>query len=292
VFCTTEPNKVPETILSRCQRFDFGLIGTATVATRLQQIADAEQIEVEPEAVDLVARRAGGSMRDAQSLFDQLLAFGSDKLSPADVHRLLGTAPDERLVALAEALVTADASAALTALEEAFAAGVQVGSLSDQLLEYLRDLLVTGLGAQTVPLLSVSERLRPELQRQAAAWGAETTSAAMQILVEAKGRMQRVNYGRALLELALIRICLLEKLDDVAGLIRELKELPSAGLVVGDRTPRSAAPQARSAPPPSPPPVEPEARKKNSLTEHPEPPRTPVEPACPEVTSEHACPGR
>src|SRR5690606_13017987 len=122
VFCTTEPNKVPDTILSRCQRFDFGLIGNASVAARLQQIADAEGVAVEPEAVDLVARRAGGSMRDAQSLFDQLLAFGSEKLTPDDVHRLLGTAPDERLVGLAEALLAADAPASLAALEEAFAA--------------------------------------------------------------------------------------------------------------------------------------------------------------------------
>lgn len=235
VFCTTEPNKVPETILSRCQRFDFGLIGTAAVAARLQQIADAEKMPVDPEAVELVARRAAGSMRDAQSLFDQLLAFGSEKLTPDDVHRLLGTAPDERLVALADALAGANAPAALGALEEAIAAGVQVASLSDQLLEYLRDLLIAGLGAASVPLLSVAERLRPELERQSQAWGAESITAAMQILVETKGRMQRVTYGRALLELALVRICLLEQLDDVAGLIRELREMPPGGAVGGER---------------------------------------------------------
>jgi DNA polymerase-3 subunit gamma/tau len=180
-----------------------------------------------------------------------------------DVHRLLGTAPDERLVTLAEALIVADAPQALSALEEAFAAGVQVGSLSDQLLEYLRDLLIAGLGAQGVPLLSVAERLRPELEQQAQRWGSQTISAAMQILVETKSRMQRVTYGRALLELAIVRVCLLEKLDDVAGLIRNLREMPAATGVTPDRPAARPLPAAR----PIAPPAEAEARKKNELSE-------------------------
>jgi DNA polymerase-3 subunit gamma/tau len=78
IFCTTEPNKVPDTILSRCQRFDFGVISTPQIAQRLAEIASQEGIQVHEEAVNLVARRAAGSMRDSQSLFDQLLAFGAD----------------------------------------------------------------------------------------------------------------------------------------------------------------------------------------------------------------------
>lgn len=77
VFCTTEPNKVPDTILSRCQRFDFGTISTDNIEIRLSQLAEAEGFTVEQEALELVARRAAGSMRDSQSLFDQLLAFGA-----------------------------------------------------------------------------------------------------------------------------------------------------------------------------------------------------------------------
>lgn len=228
VFCTTEPNKVPDTILSRCQRFDFGMIGTPTITYRLQQIAEAEGMRVDEEAVELVARRAGGSMRDAQSLFDQLLAFGSDHIAPEDVHRLLGTAPDERLVELVDACVAADAGKALALAESALSAGVQLSSLGDQLLDYLRDLVVTGVGAEGVALLGVAERLRGELQRQADSWGIETATAAMQILIEAKSRMQRVNYGRALLDLALTRICLLERLDSLASLQGRLSEAPAA----------------------------------------------------------------
>ncbi|HBL45674.1 MAG TPA: DNA polymerase III subunit gamma/tau, partial [Planctomycetaceae bacterium] len=74
IFCTTEPNKLPDTILSRCQRFDFGYIEENSICDRLKQIAEAEQVSVSDEAIQLVARRAGGSMRDSQSIFDQLLS--------------------------------------------------------------------------------------------------------------------------------------------------------------------------------------------------------------------------
>ncbi|MCA9026277.1 MAG: DNA polymerase III subunit gamma/tau, partial [Planctomycetaceae bacterium] len=81
IFCTTEPNKVPDTILSRCQRFDFGTIASDSIKGRLASIAAAEGVEVADEALDLIARRAAGSMRDSQSLFDQLLAFGGEQIT-------------------------------------------------------------------------------------------------------------------------------------------------------------------------------------------------------------------
>jgi DNA polymerase-3 subunit gamma/tau len=89
VFCTTEPNKVPDTILSRCQRFDFSAIATQQIVERLHEIATAEGYQVDPAALELVARRAGGSIRDSQSLFDQLLAFGGKTITAEDVHHLL-----------------------------------------------------------------------------------------------------------------------------------------------------------------------------------------------------------
>ena len=273
VFCTTEPNKVPDTILSRCQRFDFGLIAAQSITTRLAQIAESEGIEVDPDAVDLVARRAAGSMRDAQSLFDQLLAFGSERITPEDVHRLLGTAPDERLVELVAALVQRDAAAALGLLEAALAAGAQLGSLSDQLLEYLRDLLITGVGAESVSLASVAGRLRPTLKTQVGEWGLPTATAAMQVLVETKGRMQRVNYGRALLEMALVRICLLDQLTSLAEAVRDLREGGGPAAAKGPPVRPAAAAALRTVPSPgtaspvrtpNPRPTEPSPAKKNA----------------------------
>src|SRR5437016_3926895 len=108
-------------------KFIFCTIATATIGQRLTEIAAIEGVTVEPKAVQLVARRAAGSMRDSQSLFDQLLAFGGKQISAADVHRLLGTAPDERLVDLGAALLGREQSRVLELLESALDSGVQVG---------------------------------------------------------------------------------------------------------------------------------------------------------------------
>ena len=103
-FATTEANKIPITVLSRCQRYDFAGITPDLIATTLREICEQEQVEADPEALQVVARRAGGSLRDAQSLLDQLLASGSPRLTVEVVHGLLGTASDERLLAILEAL--------------------------------------------------------------------------------------------------------------------------------------------------------------------------------------------
>ncbi|MFO0917083.1 MAG: DNA polymerase III subunit gamma/tau [Planctomycetaceae bacterium] len=204
LFCTTEPNKVPDTILSRCQRFDFGTIATSEIVQRLQQLADAEGFQVEPAALELVARRAAGSMRDSQSLFDQLLSFGSEQITTDDVHRLFGTAPDERLIELVQSLIERRRDLALEAFHSALESGVQIDPFVDQLAAYLRDLLVLAAGAATVPLMSVGTEQSPRLQAQANHWGLQTVASALQILSETKLHA-RVSFGRAAVELALVR---------------------------------------------------------------------------------------
>lgn len=246
VFCTTEPNKVPDTILSRCQRFDFGTIATDDIMSRLQQLADAEGFQVEPAALELVARRAAGSMRDSQSLFDQLLAFGSQAIVADDVHRLLGTAPDERLVELAQALLDRRSDVALGRLQSALDGGVQLEPFIDQMLSYFRDLMVLAAGATEVSLLSVSRDQQPRLAEQATVWGVQTVVAALEILSETKQRMQRSTFGRALADLALVRIALLRELDRLDDLIAALK----AGGGAVSSTPRIPT-TARPAQPPA-----------------------------------------
>ncbi len=247
IFCTTEPNKVPDTILSRCQRFDFGTIAQESISARLKQIAEAEGRDVDDEAIELIARRAAGSMRDSQSLFDQLLAFGGEHITAQDVHQLLGTASDDRLIEIVDSLIDREQAAALHLIDDALLHGVQLGSFSDQLLAYFRDLLITAAGATTVALSGVSEPSRPKLQEQAEKWGMQTISAAMQILAETKSRMMRVNYGRALVELAIVRISLLEDLSQIANLAQAV----ASGQVVAApaTSSQTAPPRERQAPP-------------------------------------------
>jgi DNA polymerase-3 subunit gamma/tau len=257
VFCTTEPNKLPDTILSRCQRFDFGTIETANIKGRLAQIAEAEGVQVDEDALELVARRAAGSMRDSQSIFDQLLAFGEEHVTASDVHRLLGTASDDRLIAIADALVARNQAGVLSAFHQAIDGGVQLGELTDQILFYLRDLMVLASGAVEIELSAVGPGSRDTLTKQAEQWGLQTLVAAMQILADTKGRMQRVTYGRALAELALVRIALLEDLTSLDGLIEQLRSgEPATSSVAGAEkkneplTVEAASPPTAAAAPP------------------------------------------
>src|SRR5262245_22257447 len=131
IFATTDVQKIPLTILSRCQRFDLAGIPPPLIQERLQAIVKQEKREADDDALELIARRAGGSMRDAQSLLDQLLAFSAGRLTAEQVHHLLGTASAEHLVALAEAVLAGQPGRALEQLEQAVARGFQLGELLD-----------------------------------------------------------------------------------------------------------------------------------------------------------------
>src|SRR3954468_10627519 len=136
IFATTDVQKVPITILSRCQRFDFAGIASERIVERLRGVVAGEAMRADDEALELIAKRAGGSMRDAQSLLDQLLAFGSDCLTADQVHKLLGTAPDDLIAALAAAILAKDTPNALRLVADGLDQGLQPGELLDQLIAY------------------------------------------------------------------------------------------------------------------------------------------------------------
>src|SRR5438552_124896 len=141
----------------------------ARIVERLRQVVAGEAREADDEALELIARRAGGSMRDAQSLLDQLLAFGGDRLTTDLVHQLLGTAPDERVIALASAVLEHDAAGALELLGKAADEGLQLGELLEQLLDYWRDLMVANSAGGHYPHLNLPVRYHETLASQAAA---------------------------------------------------------------------------------------------------------------------------
>ncbi|HEY4308592.1 MAG TPA: DNA polymerase III subunit gamma/tau [Pirellulales bacterium] len=229
IFCTTEAEKIPVTILSRCQRFDFAGIQAGSIVGRLKQIVAAEGISADEQALVLLSRRAGGSMRDSQSLLEQLLAVGGKQITVDDVNNLLGTASDERLSRLAGHLVARDAAAAIADLDAAAAEGVDTGQLLDQLLVYFRDLMVAAVGGSSEILLQTdptSQRLAIE---QAEQLGLQTVMAAMQILDHTIARLRYSTQGRVLTELALVRICQLADLEELSTLVEQVRS--GAGVV-------------------------------------------------------------
>jgi DNA polymerase-3 subunit gamma/tau len=223
IFCTTEPEKIPITILSRCQRYDFAGIQAGQIVKRLEQIVAAEGVEAEPEALAILARRAAGSMRDSQSLLEQLLASDSGRVTVADVHSMLGTAGGERLAGLVSHLVERNSAAALADLDNALTEGVDVGQLLDQLLGYFRDVMAAAVGCSSDSFLHTSPSEQEGIVASAQQLGLETILAVMQILDQALSRLRFSTHGRTLAELALVRIAHLADLDNLADLVADLR---------------------------------------------------------------------
>jgi len=223
IFCTTEPTKIPVTILSRCQRFDFAGIQTSSIALRLRQIVAAEGVEAADDALEVLARRAAGSMRDSQSLLEQLLAFSSGRITLDDVHGMLGTAGDQRLAALAGHLVDRNAAATLAELDAALREGVDVSQLLEQLFGYFRDSMIAAVGCPADLFLFAAAAGRQVVADVGKRVGLATLLAIMQIIDQALARLRYSTQGRIVAELALVRICHLEELDDLPGLIAQLQ---------------------------------------------------------------------
>jgi DNA polymerase-3 subunit gamma/tau len=223
IFATTEPQKIPITILSRCQRFDFAGISSTAIQSRLAQIAAAEGVQIEPEALQILASRAAGSMRDSQSLLEQLLAVGRDAITAADVNQLLGIAPAERLSGLVDHLVARDAASALFQLDSTIASGVEVGLLLDQLVGYFRDVMTVAVGCPADQMLYALPSQAAEVTEVGRQLGLSTILAICQILDQTAARMRVSMHGRTLVEIALVRICQLDELDDLAAVVAELR---------------------------------------------------------------------
>ncbi len=230
-FATTEPNKIPVTVLSRCQRYDFAGITPEQIVATLSEICEHESVAADADALAVLARRASGSMRDAQSLLEQLLSFGGERLTVDLVQGQLGIASDERTVDLLDALSRREPAQALQIVEQTAMAGVQPTELLAGAIEFLRDAMMVALGAD-VPPLAATPRQKPRLQAIADRWPQETLLAALQILAEARGRLRGSPHGRTLVEIALLRVALLDNLADLGDVVTRLIALEAGAPVV------------------------------------------------------------
>ncbi len=219
IFCTTDPDKLPITVLSRCQRFDFAPVKFEAIQLRLQEITQAEGFEADAEALALLARRAAGSMRDSQSLLEQVMSFSTERITVEQVHALLGTADESQLLALTEAMRDADALQVIGLVDAATQAGADPGQLAEQLLNYLRDVMAVGVGGGPELMKLANPLGHGEIKKLAEGWGVQTILSAIQILDEALVRMRSSVSATTLLEVALLQICQLEKLSSIPALL-------------------------------------------------------------------------
>ncbi len=223
-FATTEPNKIPITVLSRCQRYDFAGIAPERIVDTLAEICVKEGVEADREALQAVGRRAAGSMRDAQSLLEQLLSAGDRRLTAEVVYQILGIAGDDRVLELLDALADRAPARVLELLDQAVAGGVQPVEVLNGVIEFLRDVMVLAAGAEVATLAATPGQL-PRLREIAGGWPLDSILAAQQILAETRSRLRGSPHGRLLVELGLCRVARLEDLSELGDLVARLSGL-------------------------------------------------------------------
>ena len=233
IFCTTDPQKIPITVLSRCQRFDFSPVQTDKISERLKEISDAENVKASDEALQLLARRANGSMRDSQSLLEQLFSFCGDEITIDEVHQLLGTTDIGRITEIATAMVAKDTNGTLALIHQNLSSGVNAGQLAGQLLGYFRDMMAVRVGCNEDTLLNCAGSDIPALKEQGDQLGLETILSIVQVLDNAIVRMQASLHGRTLLEVAAVRVCGLEQVDSISDLIKSLSTSGNVSVSAG-----------------------------------------------------------
>ena len=251
VFCTTEPEKLPITILSRCQRFDFVTVEAAAIARRLAQIVEAEGADVSGEALHLIARRAAGSMRDSQSLLEQLLGSATGPVGVDDVHAVIGTGSEERIGELLAAVAARDAARAVAVLDGALEGGADPGGVLEQLLAALRDCLLASVGCGD-DMLTGSVGLGVDCAAIGRGLGTATLLAMLQILDQSLARMRTSGHAGVLAEMAVIRLAGIEDLESLAAAIdRVSASQGGAGPAAAPRGAAAAepAPRPTAAPP-------------------------------------------
>ena len=222
ILATTEVQKIPVTILSRCQRFDFATVGPAKVFETLKHIVRKEGLQAEDEALHIISRRAAGSMRDAQTLLDQLLGYADGELTAAKLQALLGTAGDERVGSLASAILARDAANAVTRVGEAADEGLQLGELLDQLIDYWRGLMLVQVAGEAARDLPGTPALQVQIRAHAGRSTLDATLAGIDILTTTKGKLRASSHVQVLLEVAVVRLSRIEELLSVSTLVKML----------------------------------------------------------------------
>ena len=249
VFATTEPQKIANTaapILSRLQRFDFRRIGPHAIVARLKQVAAAEQLKVEDDALHLIARSANGGMRDALSLLDQVLSFGEGPVTAARVREVLGLIPDELYGEMLRAIVERDPAAIFPLVDRLLEAGADLAEFVNGAGEALRALLLAGVGGQpeglTEGLMAVVREYAPQLPPA-------DIVRLLTILSDSEERLSRSANQRLLVEVLLLRWAMLDRTVELSEVLDALKDGPSQKKPVEPHGPSAQPPIRPSSPP-------------------------------------------
>lgn len=266
IFATTEPHKIPITILSRCQRFDFKKIGLVPLQKRLRFIVDQEKIEIADISLAAIARSGGGSMRDALSTLDQVIAFCGEQITDDEVQKLLGLVSRRLLVETIEAALERDTRQALALIQKVDDHGHSFRQYCQQLVELTRALVILKVVEQPGDLIDYGETEIQEMRSLTAAVSLEDLQRLLDVLIRTEAELATSHFPRLTMEMVLVRLSSLPAGVEVATLIERLESLErklSAGLSISTKPEkRTIEPVMKEIPPPP----EPDAQKLEILS--------------------------
>ena len=231
VLCTTDPQRVPETIHSRCQRFDFHRLSNDEIVSRLGAVCVAEGVEFEGDALDLVAHRAQGGMRDALTALEQLIAFGGGKVTVEVAQSVLGSIDTDDMSTVVDAIAARDAAACFTWLSEYVETGADLARFARDLAGYVRDLYVLVLTDGALAL-DAPQAARPAMAKQAAAFGSDRLAYVLRVLGDLSAELRSSVNPRLSFEIALTRMVRPESdltLDALAARVATLEAALASG---------------------------------------------------------------
>lgn len=243
IFATTEVNKIPETILSRVQRFDFKRIPASVVVARLRHICDSDGVRISDAALRMVARAGEGSMRDAQSLLDQVISFGGTTPDDEQVADILGLVDRHVLYEMLTGLVKGEPDRCLDAIASVHDQGYEIAQFTSELLELVRNAALVGLSPGARKHLDVAEEEKERLAALVEGMSPELLSRTFQTLLEVHDQVAKASRPRLVLEMAVARLVSLRPAQPIAPLVDRLVEIERRLRGQG-----AAVPTARTAP--------------------------------------------
>jgi DNA polymerase-3 subunit gamma/tau len=267
MFATTEPEKLPDTIISRCLRFDLKRIATQEIIAQLERLLKDEQIHISKRGLFLVARAAEGSMRDAQSLLDRILAYCPDEVQDADIEELLGRVDRSFLYKITEALTAANPEGCLSVLNTVYEAGCDLRQFYYAYLEHLRDLMVATVSSNAPAWLDMPEEELKEVVRLAKSLPAEKLQRLFRLWYAAEIEINQSPLPKVALEMCLLEmiharqtIPIEEALHKLDALQQKISGAPGAHSPVWAAPAKSASPAGR-----------PDPTRKSAASGYPEP---------------------
>jgi len=235
IFATTEPHKIPATILSRCQRYDFKRIPFREVIGSLKRIVEEEKIQISERGLLSIAQESEGSLRDAQSLLDQVIAYSGKNIHDEDVAEVLGLIDRKMLSDTIEAIADRDVERCMNVIEHVYHFGYDLQHFCRELLQYLRNLILIKVSQHPEGLMELPEEEFMSLKKQAEKFKFDQLNHLFTLLLKGEQETAQSTFPRTMLEVTLIRMATLQPILSIDEMMKKLEAMEGRGLTEGEK---------------------------------------------------------